>query len=87
MKIQIGLVVYHIMLVKWPVCYIGIVWLCCHDIIVEVSIQHTSYTSTNIISLMQEIPQGLRRMADRFSVWKEKKDADRVEKEASEVEK
>lgn len=26
---------------------------------------------------MQEVPQGLRRMADRFSAWKEKKDADR----------
>jgi hypothetical protein len=48
-----------------------------YGIIVEVTIQHTSYTSTNTISLMQEVPQGLRRMADRFSAWKEKKDADR----------
>jgi hypothetical protein len=48
-----------------------------YGIIVKVSIQHTSYTSTNIISLMQEVPQELRRMANRFSAWKEKKDADR----------
>jgi hypothetical protein len=46
-------------------------------ITVEVSIQHTFCASTNIIYLMQEVPQGLRRMADRFTAWKEKKDTDR----------
>jgi len=26
---------------------------------------------------MQEVPRELRRMADRFAVWREKKDSDR----------